>query len=80
MASVWSEGHLQATSRRGCGCIGCVETPENKKHDKKKDTLRLILLSKKKKQVSLSLIVSFSPFLDLRAGMPSAWCSQHPRQ
>jgi hypothetical protein len=57
-----------------------VETPENKKHDKKKDTLGLILLSKKKKEVALALIASSFPFLDLRAGMPSAWCSQHPRQ
>jgi hypothetical protein len=54
-----------------------AETKEKKeKQDKTKETLPLIL-PMKKKRVAVALDAS-SPFL--RAGAPSAWCSQRPRQ
>jgi hypothetical protein len=53
-----------------------AKTKEKKeKQDKTKDTLPLILLTKKRVAVALD---ASSPFL--RAGVPSAWCSQRPRQ
>jgi hypothetical protein len=50
----------------------------NKKQNKKKQALPLILPSTKKKRVAVALAASSSPLL--LAGVPSAWCIQRPRQ
>jgi hypothetical protein len=58
------------------GADTSITKERKEKQDKTKDTFPLILLSEEKR-VAVALVDS-SP--SLRAGVPSAWCSQRPRQ